>query len=124
MILDDILRLIANLTILYVDAVLTVWILVYGSRRWRKYPGGRAVMYFVVSLWALINLAVIGSWFPEWQGWSKELLRDVVYLSIVWTASRLLWVLLFRWQEVVESVAGSISVEQATDRDDGRGDHE
>jgi hypothetical protein len=119
MLLEEILRWTANIAIIYVDLVLTVWILVYGSRKWRKYPGGRAVMYFVVSLWSLINLAVVGSWFPDWQGVSKELLRDLVYLFIGFTSTRLLWVLLFRWQEVVETVAGSVSIEQATDREDG-----
>lgn len=115
--LAEALKWAANISILYTGLVLGLFIAIYGTRRWRKYPGGRAVMWFVISLEALILLAVIGNWIPQWQGLSKELLRDVVYGFIAFTSTRLVWTLFFRWQEVVEAVTSSGAVDQRPDED-------
>lgn len=101
------LKSLANLTILYVGTVLLMFILIYGTRRWRKYPGGRAVMNFVVSLEVLIILAIAGNWLPDWQGWTKEIVRVSVYGYIAYASTQMLWTLFFRWQEVVDVVTGS-----------------
>ncbi len=122
-ILAEILKWAANISILYTGLVLGIFVFIYGMRRWRKYPGGRAVMYFVVSLELLILLAVIGNWIPQWQGISKEILRDFVYGFIAFTSTRMVWTLFFRWQEVVDAVTASGSVEKTANQYGDRKPH-
>lgn len=100
MIATDLLRLLANVTILYVGIVLALFIIGYAFFfNWRKTSGGRSVMYFVSSLELLILLAAFLQWAPDLlHPETEQFLRLQVYVIIAWSATRMLWVLITRWR--------------------------
>lgn len=103
----DILRLYADITILYVGVVLLSFIVGYGVFfNWRSTSGGRSVMYFVCSLELLIFLAAFLNWVHVLQPETEQLLRVEVYLAIAAAATRMLFVLIRRWR-----VTGEVSIE-------------
>lgn len=98
--MEEQLKLLANLTILYIGISLAVFIALYaGFFHWRLTPGGRSVMYFVCSLELLILLAAFLQWQPNMlQNETEQFLRWQVYITIAIASTRMLYVLITRWR--------------------------
>ena len=64
---------------------------------WRKTPPGRALMGVGFALLGVALLSLLGRWYgPHY--WGREILRPVVWWSVAYTVTRLLWVLWASWR--------------------------
>lgn len=92
------LELIADIEILIGAGGAIVFAISYGLFfAWRKTPAGRSLMYFVLSLIALFCLNAIGRW-TGGDYWGRDVIRIVVYSTLVFTMWRLVFVLWSSWR--------------------------
>lgn len=99
MTLDEILDILSDIEIVIAGAGAIVFAFSYATFfNWRKTDAGRALMYFVLSLIALVVRSFVGRWFGADNWWWLPL-TFAVYFAISATIWRLVWVLWKNWRK-------------------------
>ena len=116
----EVLDTIGDIEILIAGVGIVVFAVSYGVFfRWTKTPAGRALMYFVLSLLALVLLG----WLRLLFGGEENLIRDVARVVLLggvgFTAWRMVWVLWRNWAR-----ARSVEIELRRDGADPPDDRE
>jgi hypothetical protein len=97
-VLEQILDLIGDVEIFLAGAGAIVFAVSYAFFfNWRKTPAGRALMYFVISLIALVVRSSLGRSFGA-ETWWWQPFSVVVFTAVTATIWRLVWVLWRNWR--------------------------
>jgi len=96
--MHDLLQTIGDIALIVAGVGIAVFAVSYGVFfRWTKTPAGKALMYFVLSLLALVGLGLLRLLFGGEDHIVRDIARVVLVSAVTVAAWRMVWVLWRNW---------------------------